>query len=444
MRKKLVGMVLCAAMATTMLAGCGSAAQTTASSAAPSSAAATVASTAAGSSAASSAAASTTSGDVKNIKFYGKVVEYTSGPKMTDALIAKEKGKYNIDAIQVDWANLDKVIRTGIASGDPCDIYNYSPQSTIANFSDMAVDLKPYLDKDPDWKAQFSDKDLAACTTEDGRIICVPWESNFSVILANKDKLDELGITIPDSWTYADFLPVCQKIKDAGYFPFANASDLNRADWIFRNAMLSEVCTAGTYDDFTKGKVSYKGTEATNALKNTKELYDKGYMYPGDGAVTAKGDEVKAAFYQGKLLMMPEIAAGAKVTASQADFNVVAIPWPSSNKEAAILGGLNGFFIPQNCKDVDAAVDVLKAYTNADIMKIHAEEGYIPVNTQVEVTDPFVKTVMAQAATLKSPEDPATAEMNDYKANKLMPDLILNGGVDTAEEQLETLRTAEQ
>lgn len=415
MKKKLVSAALCLAMVATMMTGCGGSKATDAGSQAD-------------------------AGGVKTIKFYGKVIEYTSGPMMTDALAEKLDGKYNIDAIQVDWANMDKVIRTGIASGDPCDIYNYSPQSTLANFSDMAVDLKPYLDEDSEWKDQFSEADLAACTTEDGRIICVPWESNFSVVLANKDKLDELGIKIPESWTYEEFMAACQKIKDAGLFPFANATDNNRGDWVFRNAMLSEVCTAGTYEDFTKGKVSYEGEESTRALENTKALYDNGYMYPGDGAVTAKNDEIKAAFYQGKLLMMPEIAAGAKATADEADFNVVAIPWPSSNKEAAILGGLNGFFIPQNCADIDAAVDVLKAYTSSDIMKIHAEQGYIPANTKVEVTDDFVKSVIAQASTLKSPEDPATAEMNDYKANQLTPDLILNGGVETVEQGLEALR----
>lgn len=418
MKRKLMSVLLCVAMSATLLAGCGGAGK-------------------------DDSASKEGKGETKTVKFYGKVIEYTSGPKMTDALSEKLKGKYNVDAIQVDWANLDKVVRTGIASGDPCDIYYYSPQSILANFPDMAVDLKPYLDKDPEWKAQFNEADLAACTTADGRIIGIPWESNLSVVLANKGELEKLGITIPESWTYEEFMKVCQKIQDAGLFPFANAVDNNRGDWIFRNAMLSEVCTAGTYEEFTKGEVSYLGEEAKRALENSKALYDKGFMYPGEGAVTAKNDEIKAAFYQGKLLMMPEIAAGAKATAVEADFEVVAVPWPSSNTEDAVLGGLGALFIPQNCSDIDAAVDVLKAYTSDDIMKIHAEEGYIPVNTKVEITDPFVKSVVAQAATLKAPEDPATAEMNEYKANQLMPDLILNGGVQTAADALEALRQAQ-
>lgn len=376
------------------------------------------------------------------VKFYGKCVEYTSGPMMTDALEEALADKYDIESIQIDWSNQDKVIRTGIASGDPCDVYNYTPQLTIANFADMALDLTPYFEADPDWKAQFNEADLAAGTTEDGKMLNVPWELNFSVILANKSALEEVIGEIPESWTYEEFLTACQSIKDAGYWPFANATDNNRADWLFRNAMLSETVTAGTNAEYASGELSYTGEEATRALENVKKLYDNEYMYPGAGAVTAKNDEIKAAFYQGKLLMMPEIAAGAKVTASEADFDVVAIPWPSSNTEAAILGGFNGFFIPQNCADPDAAVEVLKTFTSADIQAIHASEGYIPANVNAEVEDEFVKSVVAQSTTLNTNE-PATISINDYRANQLMPDLILNGGVETAIEGLEAARQAE-
>lgn len=381
-------------------------------------------------------------GEKTKIKFYGKCVEYTSGPMMTDALEEMLADKYDIESIQIDWANQDQVIRTGIASGDPCDIYNYTPNN-MHNFADMAVDLKPYLDEDPEWKSQFTDEQLAAGTI-DGKILNIPWENNFTVVLANKTKLDELGIEIPEAWTYEEFMEVCQKIKDAGLFPFSNATDLNRASWLYRNAMLSETISAGTYEEYTTGELSYTGDETKSALENVKALYDNGYMYPGEGAVTAKGDEIKAAFYNQKVVMMPEIAAGAKVTASEAtDFEVVTVPWPSSSTEGAINGGANGFFIPKNSKNIDAAVEVLKAFTSTDIQKIHAEQGYIPANINVEVSDPFVQDIMAQASTLRSTECPMTVEINDYITNQLMSDLILGGGVDTVVTELEAFRTAQ-
>lgn len=430
MKRKVISALLLATMTLGLLAGCGQKAEAPAEAPAATEEAAT------------GEAATETTGEKATVKFYGKCVEYTSGPMMTDALEEKMADKYDIESIQIDWANQDKVIRTGIASGEPCDVYNYVPQNTVANFGDMALDLAPYFEADPEWKAQFNAADLAAGTTEDGKMLNVPWELNFSVILANKAALEEVIGEIPASWTYAEFLDACQKIKDAGYWPFANATDNNRADWLFRNAMLSETVTAGTNAEYAKGELSYLGEEATKALENVKALYDNEYMYPGAGAVTAKNDEIKAAFYQGDLLMMSEIAAGAKVTAAEADFEVVAIAWPSSNTEAAILGGFNGFFIPANCANPDAAVEVLKAFTSAEIQAIHASEGYIPANVNVEVEDEFVKTVVAQSSTLNTNE-PGTITLNDYRANQLMADLILNGGVEVAAQGLEDARLAE-
>ena len=39
------------------------------------------------------------------IKFYGKCIEYVSGPMMTDALEEKLADKYDIESIQIDCPN---------------------------------------------------------------------------------------------------------------------------------------------------------------------------------------------------------------------------------------------------------------------------------------------------------------------------------------------------
>ena len=379
-------------------------------------------------------------GEKPTIKFYGKVIEYTSGPLMVEALQEKVKDQYNIDAIQVDWANLEKVIRTGLASGDPCDIYNYNPYD-MATFADAAVDLKPYLDADPEWKAQFSEDKLKAVTI-DGKIVAIPWESNFTVIVANKKLLDNAGVTVPEKWTYSEFMDACKKLQDSGVAPFANSSDLSHGEWLFRPAMLSETLSAGSYDQYINRELSFKGEETKKVLETIKSLYDAGYMYPGEGAVTVKSDELKAALSQEKLAMMTDIGAGAKVTANElkeSGIDAVIIPWPSMSDTPALNGAGNCFFIPNSSKNIDAAVDVIKAYTQADIQAIHADEGYIPVNKNVEIKDEFVKTVVAQSETCV-PDVVWPAEMNDYRLNSLIPDLILNGGVDTVIDRLEELR----
>lgn len=363
------------------------------------------------------------------IRFYGKCIEYTSGPKMTDALEDALKDKYNIESIQIDWTNLDAVIRTGIASNDPCDVYNYDAPS-MENFAEMAVDLTPYLEADPDFKACFTQAALDACTI-DGKIVCLPWETNFPVILGNKEALEAAGVEIPKAWTMDEFMVACEKIRATGAYPFTNATDLNRGSWLYRNAILSEAASSGKAEEWAAGTLGFDSEESRSALEKVKALYDYDYMYPGEGAVTVKNDECKAAFYQGKVLMIPEIAAGAKQTAlGVTGFTPVLVPWPSAGEIGVINGVYNCLFIPKNSKNIDAAVEVMKTFLGADIQKIHAEEGYIPANVHVEITDEFVNDVIAQAGTIGE-EILATSPLHDYWANNLTADLVLNGGVDT-------------
>ena len=381
-------------------------------------------------------AAVETSKDKIDVKFYGKVVEYTSGPLMTDAMEELLKNDYNIDSIQVDWGNQDQVIRTGIASGDPCDVYNYTP-SAMVNFLDMALDLKPFLDADPEWAAQFNQGALDAATY-DGKILNLPWEQNFPVVLANKTALDALGIVVPEAWTIEEFGVFADQIRAAGVYPFTNATDLGRSSWMYRNAMLSIVATEGLTAEYAAGTLDLTGPESVAALEAVKSLYDNDYMYPGVGAVTVKNDEIKAGFYSGQVLMMPEIAAGAKQTSLAADFEVMIVPWPSAGEVGAINGVYNGLFVPQNVKDPAVSVALIKAFTSEDIQAIHGAEGYIPANNKVAITDPFVNAVLQDAGNIGT-EYPFSTEMMDYFRIGIIPDLVLNGGVDTAIEAMGAL-----
>lgn len=162
--------------------------------------------------------------EIKKIRFSGKVLEYTSSDRMMEKLQEKFSNKYTIETLPAEWQNQEKIVRREIISGKPCDIYNFEMKDIIL-LDGMALDLKPYLDADPDWKSQFRPSALKqACVN--GRILAVPWESNFPVILANKEILNRSGITIPESWTYEEFENACEKIKRQDIYPFANASDM--------------------------------------------------------------------------------------------------------------------------------------------------------------------------------------------------------------------------
>lgn len=380
----------------------------------------------------------------KEIRFYGRVQEYTSSERMMSKLQEKFRNKYTIETLPVDWQNQEKIVRREIISGKPCDIYNFE-MNRIVLLEDMALDLKPYLDADPDWKAQFRPSALEqACVN--GKILAVPWESNFPVILANKELLNRAKVTIPESWTYEEFEKACEKIKKLGVYPFSNAGDMGHGGWLYRNGMLSATLSNGTYEQYTKGSLPLDGEESRETLQAIKSLYDKGYMYPGEQAVTARVDEIKAGFMRGETAMITEIGTGAQATAREAGkrgIEAVVVPWPRIGDTDANHSGDNALFIPKNSKNIEAAIEILREYTSVEIQSIHLADGYIPANRNVAVTDPFVKSVIAQAAHLCA-EDPPSVDMTEYRGYHLIPDLVLGNGADEVMEKLEQYRMGSQ
>lgn len=144
----------------------------------------------------------------KNIKFYGKIVEYASGEATCLKLEELIKDRYQIESLQVDWGNLAQVIRTGIASGAPCDIYNYWPMY-IRTFSDvdMCLDLTPYLDADNGaWRSTF-DENMLSLGTVDGKIYGVPTTPNFSWMIANVELFKQAGMAAPRAPTGPGRIP---------------------------------------------------------------------------------------------------------------------------------------------------------------------------------------------------------------------------------------------
>lgn len=377
--------------------------------------------------------------DTSKIKFYGKVIEYTSGPKMCDKMQEVLGDKYESEMIQVDWGNLDKVIRTGIASNEPCDVYCY-PAASMINFKDQAVDLTPYLDENGgEWRKDFDEAVLNMCMV-DGKILAIPWEVNFPALIGNKQAFEDAGVTIPESWDYETFMDACEKLQAAGYYPFATPMDLAQAGWLFRNAMLSASVSAGTYEQYITGELDFTGEETKQALEQIKKLYDAKYAYPGEGAVIAKKDEIQAAFLQGKVAMIANVAAGAKEMTADASFEAVSVPWPNVGGTSAISGVANALFIPKNAENIEGAVEAIKAFTSLDVQTIHGDEGYLPANVNVEIQDEFVRGLSKQANEAYGFEFPSTTAFMDYYNNNLMPDLILNGGVETVQANLEQIR----
>ena len=384
--------------------------------------------------------------EVKNIKFYAKIVEYESGEPSCELLQELLADKYNIEALQVDWGNLDQVIRTGISGGEPCDIYDYWPQ-VVSQFQkdDMVLDLTPYLDADGGaWRDTF-DPSLLDLGTIGGKVYGLPTTPNFPTIVANKDLFDEAGVAIPEGtyWAWDDFLDACSKLKAAGISPFALPTDNLKGNWTFRNGLLSMAKDSGQIDAIANGEVPLTDSIVEKALTLNKELYDNGYMYPGEGAVTLTTDEARAAFAQGKVAMQAENSAGLSGAMAALPFVPVVVAWPAMGSSNSVQGGADGLFIPANVKDPDAAVEVMKVYTSAEVQQINSDYGFIVSVKGTTSSDPIVAKLSEFTGGVCGTEimgfDP---ELDDFIYNQLLAELILGGGIEATMDKMEALRAA--
>jgi len=327
----------------------------------------------------------------KKIVFYGKVAEQEASEKMLAATQDIYKDQYEIETIQVDMANLDKVIKTGIASGSPADIYfkqaQYMKSYVDAN---QALDLTPYLEENGgEWKNTFN-QNILDIGKYNGKYYNIPTVSVFANFYLNNDILKKANVTIPDNWSWQEFIDICEQLKTkTDAFPFAVCGLCN--DFMARNGLLSIGNDRGILEDLAAGKIEATDPIFSTVLKNTKELYDKGYWYPGEGAMTSTRDEVIAAFHQGKIVILADVNAVSPSVANGAEFEVGVARWPAMGTKNLVLGGADGLFIPVNAPHKEDAVKILKTYLSDEIQQINADLGFNSPNKNVVSSDPLTQ-----------------------------------------------------
>lgn len=277
MKRKLVSVLLSAAMLATALAGCGSSGSTSTSASAESTvvqeaasseaeaasteaAAATEASTEASTETAAGESTASTeynpSGELNLIHYLTE----TAKLQALDDLVAGFQEEYpdvtvNVEAMSMD--NYTDVIKLRFSTDEAPDIIFGQPKS----YSDLVEnglikDLSGY-----DFVSRMTDSSQE-CVTVDGKQYGVALDQMCNVVFYNKDIFEELGLSIPT--TYSEFISTCQALEDAEI----------------------TACAAGYTDDIGIGAnwyTIYYGSKWNQAPDNAQELMDGASFgdYPG-------------------------------------------------------------------------------------------------------------------------------------------------------------------
>lgn len=382
------------------------------------------------------------SGEKTKVVCYTLVSSTTSQEEIWNSIKEKFADKYEIELLEVDTENIDTIIKTGVASGEPADIY-FRQAQYMKTYVDagQALDLTPYLtENDNEWLDSL-DPSLMEVGKYDDKYYSIPMTGVYGNFYVNKPMLEEAGIEIPAEWTWEQFLDVCAQIKEkTDAYPFAVCGLCN--DFMARNALLSLSNDMGTMEQWGAGEISAMEPPLREALEQTKDLYDRGYWYPDEGAMITTRDEVVAAFHQEKVAIIADVNSISSMVADGCEFEVGIAAWPKSGSENISLGGADAYFIPSNAAHPDAAVEILKEFTSEAMQQIHADNGYAPVNVNVTSSDPIVQQFADLNTRIYGTELMyISSEMSLFWQDVLIEDYCLGtASLDDLLEQIEELR----
>jgi len=364
--------------------------------------------------------------------------------KIIVPMLVKKFPEINFISKVASGAEQEKIIKTAFTAGDAIDISWYWPtQMEVFTRSNMALDLTPYLEKDKAWRDVFLPGALEA-GKKDGKYVAIPYGTVYSCLHVNTDILNKAGVTVKDQWTWDEFLEACRKVRAYNPDIFPLGMDNGLSPWLPRNGFLNIWDTQAELLAFNNGDTPFTHPNVKKVFDNVKFLYDNKYLYPGEGALTATGDQVLSAFARGRIAMMGAVnsmVGNATKTIGGAFPNTV-ISWPNMKNMNLnyVLGGSDGYFIPANVKNPDKVVEVLKYLTSTEIMQIMAENGEI-VPCNVKSSDPNYSLYGRDAGRVYPTEVTAlSSEIGNYINSSTPANYILYG--DQCITELEALRRA--
>ena len=234
-------------------------------------------------------------------------------------------------------------IQTRAFSGTlPDAVMLYFP-SDIFYDSDIIYNLAPHFDEsnpystNPTWRDDFPHdaEVLRAATQPDGSIYVAGWTQSGNVgataFAYNKDIFDEVGAEVPTTW--AEFLGVQQKIKDAGYVPFLQPTAgplgwlVDWPRWVLQWQLMDDVIDEVDVEQpfgvmsqkeiargLSKGLFSVQDErykEGWRMMKEWSQYWQPGFLAPPEGNLFLEG---KAAMQHTMTLWIPQIAQNPNVT----------------------------------------------------------------------------------------------------------------------------------
>ena len=373
MKRKLLATLLSVAMATTLLAGCGSG-STEAPAAADSSSETTDT---------ASTEAPAADGEVQEITWM-----FWDDLNATEDLISKGyadvidrfnteyAGQYHVTPITTNLEEYYPKLNALVASGDVPDVFIVSPGPNLTDYVEpgVAAPLDSYLADG--WKDTFTSDAVFSQQTYDGQVYAVPLNIAAACCFYNTEMFEAAGAKVPTNWS--EMLDACEKLQAAGYTPITISAGTAWclsmvAGYLCESKGVDLAAIADGSDTWENGKLEAAATDLVELSKYFQKT-----------AAGDTNDVATANFYneEAAILIQGSWAIG-QINGENPDFESKCGVFQFPGVERVIAKS-DSLAMSSTSKCPEACVALMKMFTDDTAQKYTAEVGgKIPV-TNVE------------------------------------------------------------
>lgn len=352
MKKRILSVVLCAAMVLTMFVGCGK---------------------------------KTDSDGVQKITWM-----FWDDLNATEDLISKGykdvvdrfnkdyEGKYHVDVITTNLEEYYTKLNAKVAGKDTPDCFIVSPGPNLDVYVNpgKVADLTSYLEKDG-WIDTFNGgKNAFSQQTYDGKIYAVPLNIAAACVFYNTEMFEDAGITTMPT-DYNGLLDACKKLKDKGYTPITISAG---TAWCL-SMLCGYLCDSEgvDLDKINAGEASWLDANVVSAVNKMVELS----QYFQDTAAGDTNDVATANFYNGEAAMLIQGSwAIGQINGANPDFEKKCGVFAFPGTNGRVIAKSDSLAMSASTKNPEAVIAFMKYFTDETAQKYTAEVGgKIPVTT---------------------------------------------------------------
>ncbi len=306
-----------------------------------------------------------------------------------------------IEEIPGDQAYLDKM-KILLASGDLPDVIFGINIMDLAVQQNAYVDLTPYLDADPAWKATISEAGLEF-NSRNGKVYGIPSSVNYIGYFYNKELFAKAGIDAPAE-TWDEFWANCDKLKAAGITPMSQQTGEDAwTTMLLFSALVGTDGEAGNKFMNTVNPTDYNIPEVINAFAKIKDVlqnYTTADAIGGgyENAAVAFETEQTAMMFNGTWMISEFNDPGKTADGFAAKIGAAAFP-------NGIISTPNiGYSVGSKDKEhADAAVTFIKFITSLDSQELLLTMGgVLPESPALDLSDDVVAQQPILAELLQS------------------------------------------